>query len=127
MKRKDFIILFLIFLIGVFLRFYRLGDIPAGLHKDEAFLGFNAYSILKTGKDMSGIFLPLHFKSFLYSPSGYSYFSIPFIALFRLSAFSTRFASAFFGLTIHFEEFLFLKDHTMLSLDMYPTRLKMAL
>ncbi len=94
---KTFVILTIILFVGIFLRFYRLGEIPVGLHRDEAFLGYNAYSILKTGQDMSGNFLPLHLKSFLFSPALYSYFSIPFIALFGLSAFSTRFASAFFG------------------------------
>ncbi|MEK7517261.1 MAG: glycosyltransferase family 39 protein, partial [Patescibacteria group bacterium] len=91
------ILLVIIFIIGILLRFYRLGDVPLGFHRDEAFLGYNAYSILLTGKDISGNFLPLHFKSFLYSPSGYSYLSIPFIKLFDLSPFSVRFASAFFG------------------------------
>lgn len=79
------------------LRFYKLGVVPAGLHRDEAFLGYNAYSILKTGRDMSSRFLPLHFESFLYSPAGYSYLSIPFITLFGLSPYSVRFASALFG------------------------------
>lgn len=97
----------LIVILGVILRFYKLGDLPIGLHRDEAFLGYNAYSILKTGKDMSENFLPLHLKSFLYSPALYSYISIPFIAIFDLSAFSVRFASALFGsLTILITYFL---------------------
>lgn len=87
----------MILIIAGFLRFSKLGEIPAGLHRDEAFLGYNAYSILKTGRDMSGNLLPLHLKSFIYSPAGYSYFAIPSIALFDLSIFSVRFPSAFFG------------------------------
>lgn len=94
---KKYLPLFLIFLLGLFLRFYLLGQVPVALHRDEAFLGYNAYSILKTGRDISGVFLPLHLKSFLFSPAGYSYFSIPFIWIFGLSAFSVRFASAMFG------------------------------
>ncbi len=106
MKRTVFI-LGIIFILGLFLRFYQLGDVPVGFHRDEAFLGYNAYSILKTGRDMSGNFLPLHLESFLYSPAGYSYFSIPFIKIFDLNAFSVRFASAFFGsLTILVTYFL---------------------
>lgn len=95
--RRELFILGIIFLVAIILRFYHLGDFPVGFHRDEAFLGFNAYSILKTGKDITGNFLPLHLQSFLYSPAGYSYTSIPFIALFDLSPFSVRFASAFFG------------------------------
>jgi len=95
-KKKKFLLL-LIIILGGFLRFYKLGIIPDGLHVDEAYLGYNAFSILKTGREMTGDFLPLNLKSFLYSPAGYSYFSIPFISLFNLSEFSARFASALFG------------------------------
>lgn len=97
MKRKYLGIFLLIFLLGSFLRFYKLGEIPPGFHRDEAFLGYNAYSILKTGKDINGNFLPLHLQSFLYSPAGYSYLAIPSITLFGLNAFSVRFPSALFG------------------------------
>ena len=97
----------MVFLLAGILRFYRLGEIPAGFYRDEAFLGYNAYSILQTGKDMSGNFLPIHLQSFLYSPAGYSYFSIPFIKIFGLNPFSVRFASAFFGtLTVLMTYFL---------------------
>ncbi len=91
------IILIGIIFLGVVLRFYRLGSVPVGFHRDEAFLGYNAYSLGQTGRDMTGARLPLHLESFLYSPAGYSYASIPFVKLFGLSAFSVRFASALFG------------------------------
>jgi 4-amino-4-deoxy-L-arabinose transferase-like glycosyltransferase len=97
LQNKSLLVLFFIFFLGVFLRFYNLGVIPVGFHRDEAFFGYNAYSLLQTGRDITGDFLPLHLQSFLYSPAGYSYISIPFIALFGLSEFSVRFASAFFG------------------------------
>lgn len=87
----------IVFLLGAFLRFYQLESIPPGLHQDEASLGYNAYSILKTGKDMTGNFLPVHLESFYYSPAGYSYLAIPSIVLFDLNVFSTRFPSALFG------------------------------
>lgn len=95
--KKQYLFLALIFALGIFLRFYKLGDVPIGLHSDEAYFGYNAYSILKTGREMTGNFLPLNLKSFLFSPAGYSYAAIPFVALFGLSAFSVRFASALFG------------------------------
>lgn len=99
MKRLSniYIVLFILFFLGFILRFYRLGEVPVGLHRDEAFLGYNAYSILLTGKDMNSNLFPLHLKSFLFSPAGYSYLSIPFIYFFGLSTFSVRFVSAFFG------------------------------
>lgn len=95
--KKEHLILLCIFIVALFLRFYKLGEVPGTLHRDEAFLGYNAYSILNTSSDMSGTILPLHLESFIYSPAGYSYFSIPFISLSGLTEFSVRFASAFFG------------------------------
>ncbi len=94
---KKLTLLFLIIALGGTLRFYRLGEVPAGFHRDEAFLGYNAYSITKTGHDMSGVFLPLNLQSLVYSPAGYSYLSIPFISIFGLTPFSVRFVSALFG------------------------------
>ncbi len=97
MSKKYVLIFLAIFILGAFLRFYRLGEIPISFHRDEAFLGYNAWSILQTGKDMNGNFLPLNLQSFIYSPAGYAYFSIPFLKIFGLSVFAVRFASAFFG------------------------------
>ena len=98
MKRvKTEFLLLMILLLGFVLRFYQLGKIPVGFHKDEAYLGYNAYSILKTGRDINGNFLPLHLQSFLYCPAGYSYLSILPIALFGLSPFAVRLPSALFG------------------------------
>jgi len=99
--------LIIILILGIFFRFYNLGSFPISLHRDEAFLGYNAYSLLKTGKDISGSLLPIHTESFLYSPLGYSYLSIPFIYMLGLSEFSVRFTSALFGsLTVLLTYFL---------------------
>lgn len=95
MKRK-YILIAILFIAAV-LRFYKLGDVPVGFHRDEAFLGYNAYSIMKTGRDMSGNFLPIHLKSYLYSPGGYAYAVIPFIRIFGLTPLAVRFPSALFG------------------------------
>ena len=40
-----------ILLLAAFLRFYKLGQVPSGFVNDEAAFGYNAYSILKTGRD----------------------------------------------------------------------------
>lgn len=91
------IYLLCIVLLAFAVRFWHLGINPVGFHRDEAFLGYNAYSLLKTGSDMSGNRMPIHLQSFFWSPAGYSYASIPFIWIFGLSEFSSRFASALFG------------------------------
>jgi 4-amino-4-deoxy-L-arabinose transferase-like glycosyltransferase len=108
--KKSLIVLTVITLLGALLRFYKLGDIPVGFHRDEAILGYTAYSILKTGRDMSGTIFPLHLASFIYSPAGYSYASVPFIYIFGLTPFSVRFASAFFGTLTIILTFLFVRE-----------------
>ncbi len=64
---------------------------PPSFNSDEAAFGYNAYSLLKTGKDEYGTTLPLRLKSFGdYKMPLYSYFSIPFVAVMGLNETSTR-------------------------------------
>lgn len=115
LSRNTIILLCLLFILGIVLRVFELSSFPNGFSRDEAFLGYNAYSILVTGKDINGHFMPLFLESFLYTPAGYSYVSIPFIKIFGLSIFSVRFASAFFGaLSI---PALFFLTKSLLALD----------
>ena len=96
--KKTFLLLLLILCIAVALRFYKLGSIPISPDWDEAALGYNAYSILKTGRDEYGKFLPLVFRSFDdYKPPLYVYLTVPSVALFGLSVWSTRLPSAVMG------------------------------
>ncbi len=97
-KRAIFIILLLIFLVGIFLRFYQLSLIPNGFHVDEAINGVNGYFLLHTGRDSNNNKLPLQTEVFGdYNPTGYSYLTILPIKLFGLNEFSTRFPGAFLG------------------------------
>lgn len=88
----------------MFLRFYALGSNPPSVNWDEASTGYNAYSILKTGKDEYGNFLPLSIRSFDdFKPPLYTYLTVPFVGIFGLSDFSVRLPSAILGtLTIIF-------------------------
>lgn len=97
--QKLYLILFCIILvIAIFLRFYQLGVNPPSLDWDEASLGYNAYSILKTGADEYGNKLPLSIRSFDdYKPPVYVYLTIPSIAMFGLNEFSVRLPSAIIG------------------------------
>ncbi|MCL5071356.1 MAG: glycosyltransferase family 39 protein [Actinobacteria bacterium] len=87
-----------VFLIGFSLRFYKLSDIPPGLYADETALGYNAYSILLTGRDEYGEKLPLYFRSFDdYKLPVYVYSTALTIKLFGANAFAVRLPSALFG------------------------------
>ena len=82
--------LIIILLVAFLVRFINLNNAPA-LNPDEAALGYNAYSLIKTGKDEHGISWPLHFKSFGdFKPGGYVYLAIPFVKFFGLTPLATR-------------------------------------
>lgn len=99
MKKQLFLIISIaIFFLGTFLRFYQLDATPASLEWDEVSIGYNAFSILKTGHDEYGEFLPTTFKAFgEYKQPVYIYLDTLPIAAFGLNAFAVRFPSAFFG------------------------------
>jgi 4-amino-4-deoxy-L-arabinose transferase-like glycosyltransferase len=99
MRNYKQILLIIIIAVSVFLRIYRLSSIPEGFHADEAAFGYNAYSILKTGKDEYGKSFPLILRSFDdYKGSIYAYLTIPFIALNGLNEWSVRIVSVIVGL-----------------------------
>ena len=99
MKGKLYILLLgAVFLTAFIFRFYKLGEIPHGFYQDESAIGYNAYSILKTGKDEYGKSFPLYFKSFGdYKLPLYIYATVPSVAVFGMTEFAVRFPSAFFG------------------------------
>ena len=89
MKIHKFLII-PILIIAFLLRFINLWSTPA-LNPDEAALGYNAYSLILTGKDEHGVSWPLHFKSFGdYKPGGYVYLAIPFVKLLGLTPLAVR-------------------------------------
>ncbi len=93
-----FILLSLIILLGFILRSFRLSEIPVGFHIDEAQVGYNAYSLFKTGMDETGRLLPLHLKIWNFErPLAITYLSIPGVALFGLTEFGTRIDTALIG------------------------------
>jgi 4-amino-4-deoxy-L-arabinose transferase-like glycosyltransferase len=90
-----------IIVLALFLRVFGIEKSPPSLNWDEASLGYNAYSILKTGKDEFGKDLPLFLRSFDdYKPALYSYLSIPFINKFDLNTASVRMLSVISGTAI---------------------------
>lgn len=85
--------------IGFILRIWQLGSVPPSPDWDEAALGYNAYSILKTGRDEYGIWFPRTLRSFDdYKPPLYMYLTIPSVAIFGLDTWTVRLPSVVMGL-----------------------------
>ncbi len=87
-------ILILILIFAGFLYFFKLSSIPSGVYVDEAVAAYDSYSILKTGADHYGKFLPLSFRFFsAYTPGLFVYLNTIPIKLFGFNNFSIRFIS----------------------------------
>jgi len=91
-------LIFLILLLALFLRAWKIGEFPVGLNADEAAIGYNAYSLLKTGQDEFGHPWPISFQSFNdYKPGLYFYLVLPFVKIFGLSELAVRLPSVILG------------------------------
>ncbi len=85
------IFFFIILIIGVFLRVWEFGIVPAGLNPDEASIGIEAYDIYKFGIDRNGMSYPVHLISWGSGQNAlYAYLLIPFVAWGGLNPFSIR-------------------------------------
>ena len=85
-------LLFIAFLIvGIAVRVWRFGRVPAGMNQDEAFAAYEAYSLLTTGLDTSGYPFPVYFTAWGSGMNALeSYLMIPFIALFGPEVWAAR-------------------------------------
>lgn len=92
-------LLVLISALFLFTRLFLIQDIPSSIYWDEASIGYNAYSVLKTGKDEWGETLPLHFRAFgEFKLPVYVYSVLVSESVFGLNAFSVRLPSVLYGL-----------------------------
>jgi 4-amino-4-deoxy-L-arabinose transferase-like glycosyltransferase len=96
--KKVKVILFAIVALAFLLRVFQLSKLP--LYGDELTMVQDVYSILHTGKDVTGNSFPLTFTMGAGRPAGYVYFSIPFVAVFGPTAFGVRGLSILSGLGI---------------------------
>ena len=89
-------------ILGTLLRLLSLSKLPAGLSPDEAAFGYNAYSLLKTGKDEWGQplwALPFtNLRSFGdYRYPLYAFLTVPSVKFFGLNEFAVRLPNAVLG------------------------------
>lgn len=87
-----------IIVLAFVLRFYKVTQIPPALNWDEISIGYNAYSILKSGRDEWGQVSPLHFRSFgEYKLPVQIYASVPGVALLGLTDLGVRVTPVVYG------------------------------
>lgn len=93
--------LVVVVILAIFLRFYQLGNAPIELNRDEASLGYTAFSLLETGKEEHGVAWPISIESFGdWKLPAYVYTLIPFIKLFGLKAWVIKLPSALAGVGV---------------------------
>ncbi len=87
-----------IILLAAVVRLVALDRVPPGLATDEASNGYDAYSLLLTGRDQHGYLMPLVIRGLNdYRMPLFIYSVIPFVGLFGLTPVSVRMAAAFWG------------------------------
>lgn len=98
-KQKHNLLLVTVIVIGILLRVYSFPSPPPGLNQDEASAGYEAYSLLLTGKDRWSNPWPVYFTA---QGSGqnvlYSYLLIPLINIFGLTILTVRSINLIFGI-----------------------------
>lgn len=114
MFRKFKSIIFIIILLTLWfvIYVYKLDKIPSGLYVDEAVSGYNSYSILLTGKDEYGKFMPIAFRFFgSYTPPLFTYLTTIPIKILGLSIFSVRIISSLSSLGMSLIIYKFLREY----------------
>jgi 4-amino-4-deoxy-L-arabinose transferase-like glycosyltransferase len=85
--------------VATALRFAALERVPAALNVDEALNGYEAYSLLETGRDEWGTPWPVLIRGFNdYRRPAIVYTAIPVVAMLGLSTFSIRATAATWGI-----------------------------
>ncbi len=98
--RLSILVVVLALCLGVGVRTFRLDGVPPGFHWDEACVGYDAYSILKTGRDHHGHFLPLNEEAFNdYRRPLLTYSLIPLIEVLGLKVSTVRLGAALWGIS----------------------------
>lgn len=124
-KYKSILIILIIYLTGFLLFTYNLSEVPGGVYLDEASTGYNAYSILKTGRDEYGKEFPLAFRFFgSYTPPLYTYLTTLPVLIYGLNEFAVRIISALSAAVMISIMYIFLKQDPLVNKNIiYPALL----
>lgn len=99
MKTLSAVLIAVALLAGAGLRVARLDKIPPALAQDEACDGYDAYSILKTGRDHHGNFMPIVMQGFNdYRMPLFQYSLVPLVGAFGLKPAVVRLGAALWGI-----------------------------
>ncbi len=103
----------LIIVLAFFLRIYLLSQVPPALSLDEVSLGYNAYSVARTGADEYGSKFPILLRAYDdWRPALYIYAIIPFLPIFGLSPLAVRLPAAIAGTFTILVFYLLVKELT---------------
>ena len=109
--KKSTLLVIGILILAVLIRIVALDKFPAGLNADEAAIGYNAWSLLETGKDEHSVSWPLVFRSFDdYKPPMYFYMVLPFVKFLGLNIWAVRLPSAILGVLSVYLVYLLVKE-----------------
>lgn len=99
MKRQQVVIVLLAMALGLGLRLWKFGQIPDGLHLDETSFGYNAWSLLTTGRDEFGTKLPVAIRAYDdWRPPVYTYLTAGLMRLCGVDDWVVRLPSLVSGL-----------------------------
>lgn len=87
-----------VLVIGCIARIWGLGSNPMGLHQDEAYSAYNAWSVMNYGVDSFGYTRPVYYTVWGSGMSVlYSWLVMPFLAIGGISAWTIRLPQAIMG------------------------------
>ena len=97
-KRLSAVVIVVALIAGIGLRVVGLSSVPPALSQDEACEGYDAYSILLTGRDHHGNFMPLAMQGFDdYRMPLFQYSLVPLVGAFGLKPAVVRLGAALWG------------------------------
>lgn len=104
------LILVIILAIASFFRLFQLGSLPISLFGDEIDVGYHAWSLITTGRDYLGQFLPTYIHSLSeWRAPLLMYITAPFVGIFGPTNLAVRLPVALLGIASVYLVFLFVK------------------